>query len=142
MDMSSLFPTESGMNNIISSAPTPHVSFKAGTLSHDTTTNLVTADPRKGVFQVITSGDDGLTHLQWRPKNSSTFDPDYIIFPGDAEMKQVTSCPASARVYVVKWREGNTRLFFWMQGKDPSADAPLVTSVNNILLRGPDAQQV
>lgn len=130
------------MGNIVNISPAAHISFKAGILTRDPATNLVTADPRKGIFQIATSADDGLTRLQWRPKESSTFDPDYIIFPADAEMKQVTSCPASARVYVVKWREGDTRLFFWMQGKNPSADAHLVTSVNNILLRGPDAQQV
>lgn len=142
MDMSSLFPPDSGMANLLNARPTPHISFKAGFLTRDPSTNMVTADPRKGIFQIVTSTDDGLLHLQWRAKNSTTIDHDLILFNGETEMKQVTSCPASARVYVLKWREANTRMFFWMQGKDPSADARLITSVNNILENGPDSQQV
>lgn len=57
-------------------------------------------------------------------------------------MKQVTSCPPAARVYVLKWKEADTRLFFWMQGTDATQDATNIAAVNNVLENGPDSQQV
>lgn len=141
--MSSLFPADAGMGNVLNTQPTPHVSFKAGMLTRNETTNLVTADERKGIFQIITSPEEGLTHVQWRARNQSTPDPDLIVFNGDTEMKRVSSCPAAARVYVLKWREADKRVFFWMQGKDPSADEGLIAQVNAILENGaPSNQQV
>lgn len=37
-----------------------------------------------------------------------------IIFPDDCEFKRVPQCP-SGRVYVLKFKAGSKRLFFWMQ---------------------------
>lgn len=54
-------------------------------------------------------------------------------------MKQVMSCPASARVYVLSWRESDTRMFLWMQERDATEDAARVSVVNNILENGPAA---
>lgn len=142
MDMSSLFPHDSGIGSALNPRQNAHISFKAGILNRDATSNIITADPRKGIFQIITSPEDHLMHLQWRVRNSSSVDQDLIIFNGETEMKKVTSCDASARVYVLKWKEGDTRMFFWMQGKDPSEDARLIANVNNILERGPEFQQV
>lgn len=39
---------------------------------------------------------------------------DLIIFPDDCEFKRVPQCP-SGRVYVLKFKAGSKRLFFWMQ---------------------------
>lgn len=141
MDMSSLFPADAGIGSVLNALPTPHVSFNAGMLTRNETTNLVTPDERKGIFQIVTSTEDGLIHVQWRPRNQSTPDPDLIIFNADTEMKRVSSCPASARVYVLKWREADKRLFFWMQGKDPSADDTVISQVNAILENGPSGNQ-
>lgn len=52
-----------------------------------------------------------------------TFDPapcngllfqDLIIFPDDCEFKRVNQC-TTGRVYVLKFKAGSKRLFFWMQ---------------------------
>lgn len=141
MDMSSLFPTD-GIGGVLSTQPGPHVKFPAGIMTRDSESNRVTADPRKGTFQIITLAD-GLMHMQWQPRNSETAEEDLILFgTAETEMKLCNSCPDSARVYVLRWREGDQRMFFWMQGKDPSQDAANIALVNNLLEHGPDAQQV
>lgn len=141
MDMANLF----GTNVIAAGLPgqsSVHVSFRAGILTHDQTSNRVTPDPRPGMFQIWTSPEDELTHIQWKPRDSSDVEHDLILIRGEIEMKQVTSCPTSARVYVLKWRDSNTRLFLWMQERDPSVDSTNVSLVNSILENGPAVQQV
>ena len=139
--MSSFFPTDG--TAALTSQLTPHVSFRAGVLNRDPDTNRVTADPRKGTFQITTSPEDGLMHLQWRPRNVQTIEHDLILFQGETEMKQVTSCPASARVYVLRWKEqAEHRMFFWLQASDSSQDAANIAAANAILENGPDHQQV
>lgn len=39
---------------------------------------------------------------------------DLIIFPDDCEFKRVSQC-TTGRVYVLKFKAGSKRLFFWMQ---------------------------
>lgn len=39
---------------------------------------------------------------------------DLIIFPDDCEFKRVNQC-TTGRVYVLKFKAGSKRLFFWMQ---------------------------
>ena len=134
MDMSSLFSADSGIGSVLNARPSAHITFKAGILTRDEATNAVTPDERKGVVQLVT--EENLLHWQWRPRNSSTFEHDLILFPPDNELKLVTSAPASARVYVLKWRGESQRLFFWMQGKDASRDEAIVAQVNNILTHG------
>lgn len=90
----------------------------------------------------MTSLEDGLNHIQWKPRSVSDAEQDLILINGEIEMKQVTSCSPSARIYVLKWRESETRLFLWMQEKDASQDATNVTLVNSILENGPTPQQV
>lgn len=116
--------------------PRPHVSFKAGRMTYDPATGQVTPDLRKGVLQVVTL-TDSLTHLQWRTRPNGEVDPehDLIVFPGETEMKRVRSSPG--RVYVLKWIEASTRLFFWLQYGDDSADATNIERLNAVLRQGP-----
>lgn len=141
MDMSSLFPSDSVAAEMPADL-SAHVSFRAGFLSRDPSSNQVTADPRQGVFQITTSVEDGLNHIQWKERNTTNAEHDLILINGEIEMKQVTSCSPSARIYVLKWRESETRLFLWMQEKDASQDATNVSLVNSILENGPTPQQV
>lgn len=141
MNMSNLF----GPDVIASGLPgqsSVHVSFRAGILTHDHNSNRVTPDPRPGTFQIWTSPEDELTHIQWKPRDSSDVEHDLILIRGEIEMKQVASCPPSARVYVLKWRDSDARLFLWMQERDPSVDQTNVSLVNSILENGPMPQQV
>lgn len=146
MDMSSLFPSEANATADLASSTDPliHVSFKAGLLTLDNTTKQLTPDARQGTFQIRTSNDDGLVHIQWKPRPSTTADgeKDLILINSETEMKQVMSCPASARVYVLKWKESDTRLFLWMQEKNSDQDTTRVTLVNSILENGPTPLQV
>lgn len=119
----------------------PHVSFKAGRMSYDASTGTVTANSAKGVLQVVTA-DDALTHLQWRTRPNGEVDPDLdlIVFPGETEMKRVRS--SSGRVYVLKWLDAATRMFFWMQDPDENADNSKIERLNAVLQNGPPTQQV
>lgn len=118
--------------------PVVLASFPAGKMERDGST--VTADPRRGFFQIAVTQEDMLTHLQWRAKGVAMPEIDLIIFPGEAEFAPVSSSPD--RVFVLKWREGSERKFFWMQGRDPDQDHTVVESVNQILSDGPTAAQV
>lgn len=44
---------------------------------------------------------------------------DLIIFPDDCEFKRVNQC-TTGRVYVLKFKAGSKRLFFWMQVRSSS----------------------
>ena len=44
---------------------------------------------------------------------------DLIIFPDDVEFKAVPAC-TTGRVFVLKFKTSNKRMFFWMQ--EPKAD--------------------
>ncbi len=114
----------------------PHVAFKAGRMNYDPATGQVTPDLRKGILQVVTA-EDSLTHLQWRtrPNGEVEQEHDLIVFPGETEMKRVRSSPS--RVYVLKWIDASTRLFFWLQYGDESADAANIERLNSVLRDGP-----
>uniref|UniRef100_A0A8C5KEJ1 Proteasomal ubiquitin receptor ADRM1 n=1 Tax=Jaculus jaculus TaxID=51337 RepID=A0A8C5KEJ1_JACJA len=87
------------------------VEFRAGKMSLKGTT--VTPDKRKGLVY-IQQTDDSLIHFCWKDRTSGTVEDDLIIFPDDCEFKRVPQCP-SGRVYVLKFKAGSKRLFFWMQ---------------------------
>lgn len=116
------------------------VKFPAGKLTKEGSTARVVADPRRGVFQIVVTPEDMLTHLQWRPRGVSTPEDDLIIFPGEAELVPVQSSPD--RVFVLKWKEGTQRLFIWMQSADPDGDVVHVEAVNQVLTEGPSGAQV
>lgn len=47
---------------------------------------------------------------------------DLIIFPDDCEFKRVSQC-TTGRVYVLKFKAGSKRLFFWMQVRGRKRDS-------------------
>lgn len=51
--------------------------------------------------------------VEWLMVVPSLFQ-DLIIFPDDCEFKRVSQC-TTGRVYVLKFKAGSKRLFFWMQ---------------------------
>jgi 26S proteasome regulatory subunit N13 len=115
-------------------ADRPLVSFRAGKMTREI--NTVTADPRRGRLELVVSPEDSLTHLQWRARGSPLGHPeeDLIIFAGEADFVRVNSSPD--RVFVLKWRGADTRMFFWMQDADPSTDQANVDAINNRLSDG------
>ncbi|XP_012583611.1 PREDICTED: proteasomal ubiquitin receptor ADRM1 [Condylura cristata] len=61
---------------------------------------------------------------------------DLIIFPDDCEFKRVPQCP-SGRVYVLKFKAGSKRLFFWMQEPKTDQDEEHCRKVNECLNNPP-----
>lgn len=67
--------------------------------------------------QHVGQGAERGSHRRTSPCLRTPADPrpqDLIIFPDDCEFKRVPQCP-SGRVYVLKFKAGSKRLFFWMQ---------------------------
>ena len=102
----------------------------------NTTDKMVTADKRKGMVQVEQT-DDQLMHFKWKDRTTNTTEDDLIIFPDDIEFKKVTSAPASARVYLLKFMSSNKRMFFWMQDPKDDKDEENCKKVNEFLNNPP-----
>ena len=91
----------------------------------------------------VLQADDQLMHLQWKDRGTGTVEvslpsfsswmssskqtksnqdcnlkchsqDDLIIFPDDVEFKAVPAC-TTGRVFVLKFKTSNKRMFFWMQ---------------------------
>lgn len=92
------------------------VEFRAGKMTLDARTKLVTADKRKGLIQVEQGEDDHLMHFKWKDRsNGNTLEDDLIIFPDDIEFKAVPQCQ-TGRVFIMKFKSSPGRnMFFWMQ---------------------------
>jgi len=105
------------------------VEFKCGKMTLSGST--VTADKRKG--QLFIYRDD-CTHFCWKDRTSGKTEDDLIVFPNDAEMEPVAQCP-DGRVVLLKFKEGNKKLFFWMQepASKKDKDEELIKKVNDAL---------
>ena len=79
----------------------------------------------------VLQADDQLMHLQWKDRGTGTIEvclgfsaimilinpnlkDDLIISPDDVEFKPVPAC-TTGRVFVLKFKTSNKRMFFWMQ---------------------------
>ena len=111
------------------------VEFRAGKMTYNTTTKMVSPDKRKGLLSVHQS-DDQLMHLSWKDRGSGTVDEDLIIFPDDCEFCPVPAC-TTGRVFVLKFKTNNRRMFFWMQEPKADKDEELCKKVNEALNNPP-----
>ncbi|XP_051887115.1 proteasomal ubiquitin receptor ADRM1 isoform X2 [Pristis pectinata] len=109
------------------------VEFRAGKMSLKGST--VTPDKRKGQVY-IQQTDDSLIHFCWKDRAAGTVEDDLIIFPDDCEFKRVAQC-TTGRVYVLKFKAGSKRLFFWMQEPKPDKDEEFCRKVNEYLNNPP-----
>ncbi|CAN0389183.1 unnamed protein product [Lampetra planeri] len=109
------------------------VEFRAGKMSLRGGT--VTPDSRKGLVFVHQS-EDALLHLCWRDRTTGQLEEDLIIFPDDCEFKRVPQC-TTGRVFVLKFKAGSRRLFFWMQEPKTDKDDELCKKVNDLLNNPP-----
>merc|ERR1719427_1458503 len=98
-------------------------------------TKMVSPDKRKGLLSVLQS-DDQLMHLQWKDRTSGTVEDDLIIFPDDVEFKAVPAC-TTGRVFVLKFKTSNKRMFFWMQEPKSDKDEEFCKKVNDFLNNPP-----
>lgn len=97
--------------------------------------NVVTPDKRKGTVYIQQS-DDSLIHFCWKDRTTGNVDDDLIIFPDDCEFKRVSQC-TTGRVYVLKFKAGSKRLFFWMQEPKTDKDEEFCRKVNEFLNNPP-----
>lgn len=67
-------------------------------------------DCRRWAISFIFLQTDLTSYVSW----DLWFVQDLIIFPDDCEFKRVSQC-TTGRVYVLKFKAGSKRLFFWMQ---------------------------
>uniref|UniRef100_W5ME67 ADRM1 26S proteasome ubiquitin receptor n=1 Tax=Lepisosteus oculatus TaxID=7918 RepID=W5ME67_LEPOC len=109
------------------------VEFRAGKMTLKGST--VTPDKRKGLVY-IQQTDDSLIHFCWKDRTTGNVDDDLIIFPDDCEFKRVTQC-TTGRVYVLKFKAGSKRLFFWMQEPKSDKDEEYCRKVNEYLNNPP-----
>lgn len=109
------------------------VEFRAGKMTLKG--NVVTPDKRKGTVYIQQS-DDSLIHFCWKDRTSGNVDDDLIIFPDDCEFKRVNQC-TTGRVYVLKFKAGSKRLFFWMQEPKTDKDDEYCRKVNEYLNNPP-----
>uniref|UniRef100_A0A087Y252 ADRM1 26S proteasome ubiquitin receptor n=1 Tax=Poecilia formosa TaxID=48698 RepID=A0A087Y252_POEFO len=109
------------------------VEFRAGKMSLKG--NTVTPDKRKGLVYIQQS-DDSLIHFCWKDRTTGNVDDDLIIFPDDCEFKRVNQC-TTGRVYVLKFKAGSKRLFFWMQEPKTDKDEEFCRKVNEFLNNPP-----
>ncbi|XP_056131468.1 proteasomal ubiquitin receptor ADRM1 [Lampris incognitus] len=109
------------------------VEFRAGKMTLKGST--VTPDKRKGMVYIQQS-DDSLIHFCWKDRTTGNVDDDLIIFPDDCEFKRVNQC-TTGRVYVLKFKAGSKRLFFWMQEPKTDKDEEYCRKVNEYLNNPP-----
>ncbi|XP_032073412.1 proteasomal ubiquitin receptor ADRM1-like isoform X2 [Thamnophis elegans] len=109
------------------------VEFRAGKMSLKSST--VTPDKRKGLVY-IQQTDDSLIHFCWKDRTSGNVEDDLIIFPDDCEFKRVSQC-TTGRVYVLKFKAGSKRLFFWMQEPKTEKDEEHCRKVNEYINNPP-----
>ncbi|XP_013886047.1 proteasomal ubiquitin receptor ADRM1 [Austrofundulus limnaeus] len=109
------------------------VEFRAGKMTLKG--NTVTPDKRKGTVYIQQS-DDSLIHFCWKDRTTGNVDDDLIIFPDDCEFKRVSQC-TTGRVYVLKFKAGSKRLFFWMQEPKTDKDEEFCRKVNEYLNNPP-----
>merc|ERR1711936_610942 len=111
------------------------VEFRAGKMNLNLSTKMVSPDKRKGLLSVLQS-DDQLMHLQWKDRTTGTIEDDLIIFPDDVEFKPVPAC-TTGRVFVLKFKTSNKRMFFWMQEPKADKDEEFCKKVNDNLNNPP-----
>jgi len=111
------------------------VEFKAGRMHKDAMTRTVRPDKRKGLVQLKQKPEDDLIHFIWKERNSSTEETDLIIFPEEATLRKVKE--ANGRVYVLEFKNGDKKLFFWMQEPNASKDDQYCADINKFINNPP-----
>lgn len=116
--------------------------YKAGklVLRRENGRQMMVADKRKGIIKVLRDESDGLVHFQWLERRGGVMgqptrthlEDDLILFPKEAVMKK-SGQGGSGRIYLLKFRQGDRKLYFWFQedeGEGEGGDEEFVTKVN------------
>ncbi|OZJ05267.1 hypothetical protein BZG36_01967 [Bifiguratus adelaidae] len=112
--------------------PTPPshlVHFKAGKCVREG--NMLKPDVRKGLIY-MDQDDTSLLHFYWKERTAGQPEEDLIIFPDEADFVKVDEC-TTGRVYLLRFKSSNQKLFFWMQDSSDAKDAEVVEKVNRLI---------
>lgn len=111
------------------------VEFRCGKMTFNDSTKMVSPDKRKGLL-MVTQSDDQLMHLQWKDRTSGSLEDDLILMPDDVEFKAVPAC-TTGRVFVLKFKGNDKKMFFWMQEPKSDKDEEFCKKVNDFLNNPP-----
>lgn len=129
-----LFST--GASPVASGSSRNLVEFKAGKM--EMRDKMVHPVERKGLVYLRQSPDDSLMHFCWKDRQTGITEDDLILFPDDCEFKRVKEC-TTGRVYVLKMKSSNKKMFFWMQENKTDRDDEYCKKINEMLNNPPRA---
>lgn len=112
------------------------VEFKAGKM--ELRDKMVHPIQKKGLVFLRQSPDDNLMHFCWKDRQTGVTEDDLILFPDDCEFKRVKEC-TTGRVYVLKMKSSNKKMFFWMQESKVDRDDEFCKKINEMLNNPPRA---
>lgn len=121
-------PTSSASRNL--------VEFKAGKM--EIRDKMVHPIKRPGLVYLRQSQDDNLMHFCWKDRQTGLLEDDLILFPDDCEFKPVKEC-TTGRVFVLRMKSSNKKLFFWMQESKSDRDEEYCKKINELLNNPPRA---
>jgi len=75
-------------------------------------------------------------HLKWKDRSTGTVEDDLILMPDDVEFKAVPAC-TTGRVFVLKFKGNDKKMFFWMQEPKTDKDEEYCKKVNDLLNNPP-----
>lgn len=110
------------------------VEFKAGKM--ELRDRMVHPIKRQGLVYLRQSPDDSLMHFCWKDRQTGVTEDDLILFPDDCEFKRVKEC-STGRVYVLKMKSSNKKMFFWMQESKTDKDDDYCKKINEMLNNPP-----
>lgn len=129
-----LFST--GASPVASGSSRNLVEFKAGKM--EMRDKMVYPTTKKGLVFLRQSPDDSLMHFCWKDRQTGVTEDDLILFPDDCEFKRVKEC-TTGRVYVLKMKSSNKKMFFWMQESKTDRDDEYCKKINEMLNNPPRA---
>lgn len=114
------------------------VEFRAGRMNM--AGKMVHPDARKGLVYLYQS-DDQLVHFCWKDRSTGNVEDDLIIFPDDCEFKKVDQCK-TGRVYLLRFKSSNRKLFFWMQEPKLDKDDEWCRRINEVMNNPPSSNSL
>lgn len=112
------------------------VEFKAGKM--EMRGKRVYPLEKKGSVYLHQSQEDTLMHFCWKDRQTGVVEDDLILFPDDCEFKRVKGC-TTGRVYVLKMKSSNRKMFFWLQEPRTDRDDEYCKKINELLNNPPRA---
>lgn len=129
--MNSLFPQHGANFNSQQSL----LQFKAGKCQMARQSNnkyLITPDTQKGLIS-LTRTSDNVINFQWTDRMTQSVEQSWILFPDDVVYRKVNTGKQDDRVYMLKWKNGERILMFWMQDKSAEKDTENCTKFNELI---------